>query len=88
MYGFTWIEASYITVASCRISLLLTLFLYITQSRHPIYSYYNTKSLCVQYSHATLVLILMAVDQKDIEHCKDPVVQIFYPITQLLIQYT
>ena len=27
MYGFTGIEASYITVASCRISLLLTLFL-------------------------------------------------------------
>ena len=29
-------------------------------------------SVCVQYSHATVDLILMAVDQKDIEHWKEP----------------
>ena len=27
-----------------------------------------TYSVCVQYSHATIDLILMAVDEKDIEH--------------------
>ena len=35
-----------------------------------------TYSICVQYSYITVDLILMAVDQKDIEHWKEPAVQV------------
>ena len=33
-----------------------------------LYDITTTYSVCVQYSYATVDLILMAVDQKDIEH--------------------
>ena len=33
-----------------------------------------TYSKCVQYSHATVNLILMAVEQKNMEHWKEPTI--------------
>ena len=58
-------------------SLLLTLFLRLSVITKISYSYCDitiTYSTCVQYSHATVDLILMAVDQKDVEHWKEPAV--------------
>ena len=47
--------------------------------------------ICVQYSYAIIVdLILMAMDQEDIEHWKEPAVQIslgILPYYQLLDKY-
>ena len=55
-------------VASCRIFLLLTLFLGLSVINYSTtYEITITYSVCVQYSYATVTvdLILMAVDQKD-----------------------
>ena len=73
-----WKKASYITVTSCRIFLLLTLFLRLSVITKISYSYYDitiTYSIYVQYSYATVDWILMAVNKKDIEHWKEPAVQ-------------
>ena len=59
--------------------LLLALSLRLSVITKISYSYYDitiTYSICVQYSHATVDLILMAVDQQDIEYWKEPAVQI------------
>ena len=56
--------------------MLLTLFLRLSVVTYFYYDITITYRICVQYSHATVDLLLMAVDQKDIEHWKEPAVQI------------
>ena len=56
------------------------------------YSYYDitiTHSICVQYSYATVDLILMAVAQEDIEHWKEtaPHTYTLRYVEHLLTQY-